>query len=63
MLVSSEQSIDGKLFVEYVSLIYLSYIKKRMQDYELQAYTMQGLLDELDIIECYREPGKKTRFS
>jgi transposase len=64
MLVSSEQSLDGKLFVEFVSLIYLSYIKKRMQDYDLfKDYTMQGLLDELDIIECYKEPGKKTRFS
>jgi len=27
-LVSSEQSLDGKLFVEFVALIYLSYIKK-----------------------------------
>ncbi len=27
-LVSSEQSLDGKLFVEFVALIYLSYLKK-----------------------------------
>ncbi len=64
MLVSSELSLDGKLFVEFVSLIFLSYIKKKMQDFELfKDYTMQGLLDELDIIECYKETGKKTRFS
>ncbi len=30
-LVSSEQSLDGKLFVMFVALIYLSYIKKQMQ--------------------------------
>ena len=29
-LVSSEKSLDGKLFIEFVALIYLSYIKKQM---------------------------------
>ena len=64
MHVSSEQNLDGKLFVAFVSLMFLSYIKKRMQDHQLfKDYTMQGLLDELDLIECFKEPGKKTRFS
>lgn len=31
-LVSSEQNLDGKLFVEFVALIYLSNIKKQIQD-------------------------------
>jgi transposase len=35
-LISSEQSLEGKLFVQFVALIYLSYIKKQMQ--------MKGLL-------------------
>ncbi|GGJ98369.1 hypothetical protein GCM10007063_20860 [Lentibacillus kapialis] len=30
--VSSELSLDGKLFIEFMALIYLSYIKKKMQD-------------------------------
>ena len=30
-LVSSEKSLDGKLFVEFVALIYLSYIKKQIK--------------------------------
>ncbi len=30
-LVSSETSLGGKLFIEFVALIYLSYIKKQMQ--------------------------------
>ncbi len=61
-LVSSEQSLDGKLFVEFVALIYLSYIKKQMQDADLfKSYTMQGLLDKLDVIECFEEPGQKLR--
>ena len=51
MLVSSEQSLDGKLFVEFVALIYLSYIKKQMQTHKLfKTYTLQSLLDQVDII-------------
>jgi len=59
MLVSSNASLEGKLFVGFIALIYLSYIKKHMQDKKLfKKYTLQGLLDELDIIECFISPGK-----
>lgn len=58
-LVSSEQSLDGKLFVEFVALIYLSYIKKQMQEKDLfKNYTLQGVLDKLDVIECFEQPGQ-----
>lgn len=53
LAVSSEQSLDGKLFVEFKIVIFLSYIKK-MQDTGLfKNYTVQKLLDDLDIIECF----------
>ena len=59
MLVSSDASLEGKLFVEFVALIFLSYIKKQMGDKNLyKQYTLQGLLDEVDLIECFSEPGK-----
>jgi len=59
-LVSSEKSLEGKLFVEFIALIYLSYIKKRMQDAGLfKNYTLQSALDKLDIIECFEHPGQK----
>ncbi|MBR3562144.1 MAG: transposase, partial [Oscillospiraceae bacterium] len=46
-------------FVEFVALIYLSYIQKRMDEKGLfTTYTMHELLDELDVIECFMEPGK-----
>jgi len=62
-LVSSEQSLDGKLFVEFVALIFLSYIKKKMQDGDLfKKYTLQGLLDEFDVIECFERKGKDRRW-
>jgi transposase len=58
-LVSSEQSLDGKLFVEFVALIY---IKKQMQDNGLfKTYTMQRVLDKLNVIECFESPGQKLR--
>jgi len=61
MLVSSEQSLDGKLFVCYVGLIFLSYIKKCMVDAGLfEYYTLQGVLDCLDVIECF-ESGESLK--
>ena len=58
-LVSSDRSLEGKLFVEFIALIYLSYIKSKMQKKDLfSKYTLTGLLDELDVIECFLEPGK-----
>lgn len=57
MQVSSELSLDGKLFVEFIALIYLSYVKKKMQDAGLfEKWTLQGLLDELDTIELFEAP-------
>lgn len=61
-LVSSEQSLDGKLFVQFVALIYLSYIKKQMQVKDLtKKYSITDLLDKLDLIECFEQPGKVLR--
>ena len=58
MHVSSELTLDGKLFVEFVALIYLSALKKSMQDAGLfDQWTLQGLLDELDSIERFEVPG------
>ena len=62
MLVSSEQSLDGKLFVQFIALIYLSYIKKQMQSSDLLIdYSTDTLLDKLDVIECFIEPGRRLR--
>ncbi|GAU75467.1 IS1634 family transposase [Fusibacter sp. 3D3] len=57
MQVSSELSLNGKLFVGFIALIYLSYVKKKMQDAGLfDKWTLQGLLDELDVIELFEAP-------
>jgi len=58
--VSSEENLEGKLFVQFVALIYLSYIQKAMSDNDLfKRYTLQELLDELDVIERFERPGKR----
>lgn len=58
--VSSEQSLDGKLFVQFIALIFLSYIMKKMQENKMfKDHTMQEILDDLDIIECFEVPGQK----
>lgn len=61
-LVSSETSLDGKLFIEFIALIYLSHIKKRMEMAGLfKEYTLQGALDQLDVIESYESRDGQMR--
>ena len=62
--VSSEDSLDGKLFVQFLALIYLSKIQKTMLDQDLyKTYTLRGLLDELDVIQRFDYPGKAPIYS
>ncbi len=55
--VSSEESLDGKLFVQFIALILVSYIKQKMDKENLyKKFTLQGVLDELDVIEKFTHP-------
>ena len=61
--VSSEKSLDGKLFVEFIALIIMSEISRRMHEKALfRQYTMQGLLDQIDLIECFEQEGRAVRY-
>lgn len=61
--VRSERSLDGKLFVEFVALIILSDVKKHVQGAKLfHRHTIQGLMDELDVIESLEVLGKEPIF-
>ena len=56
--VSSEENMEGKLFLQFIALIYLSYVKQAMDKAGLfKNYTMQEMFDELDVIEVYQQPG------
>jgi len=60
LAVSSELSLNGKLFVQFVALIFLSHITRKMQEGNLfKDYTLQEVLDELDVIECFELPGQR----
>lgn len=61
--VSSDSALEGKLFVQFIALIYMSYIKKQMQTQNMfKTYTVQEVLDELDVIECFEQPGYERRI-
>lgn len=62
--VSSEEALEGKLFVQFVALIYISYIHKIMLKNDLyKNYSIASLLDEIDVIEIFNYSGKKIHFS
>ncbi|MCQ2402547.1 MAG: transposase [Lentisphaeria bacterium] len=59
LLTSSDESLNGKLFVEFVALIYLAYINRKMQEKGLyKDYTMEKMLLELESIQSICEPGR-----
>ena len=59
LLTSSEEALNGKLFVEFIALIYLAYINRKMQEKGLyKDYTMEKLLLELESIQSVCEPGR-----
>jgi transposase len=63
-VVRSDQVLAGKFFLQFLALIYISYIHKHMRDNNLyQNYTMQSLLDSLDVIERYNFGGQKYHCS
>lgn len=61
--VSSVETLNGKLFVLYVALVLTSWLRRKMRESELDAdYTLQGLIDEVDTIECYEQKGHRPRI-
>lgn len=63
LLVSSERGLDGKIFTEFVALILVSYLDHKMKESGLYSkYTMQALLDKLDILECFEDANHSLRI-
>jgi transposase len=62
--VSSDLSLNGKLFVEFIALIFISYLHKSMLDNNLyKKFTMHELLDEIEMIERFDREGYKPQYS
>lgn len=63
LLVSSEKGLDGKIFVEFVALILISHLDHKMKETDLyKNYTLQQLLDKLDVIECFEDANHSLRI-
>lgn len=61
--VASEEALEGKLFIQFIALIHVCYIKRAMDTEPLLAkHSMQEVLDELDIIEWYHHPGSSPHY-
>ena len=62
--VHSDQALAGKFFLQFLALMFISYIHKQMKDNNLyRNYTMQSLLDSLDVIERYDFEGQRYHCS
>ena len=62
--VHSDRTLHGKVFLRFLALIYVSYIHKCMRDCDLyRNYTMQTLIDSLDVIERFEYEGLKPYCS
>jgi transposase len=60
--VENTETLRGKLLAVFVALILACELRKRMAAEGLyDRYTMQGLIDELDIIERYECEGHRPR--
>jgi transposase len=63
LLVKSEKNLDGKIFTEFVALILISHLDHKMKEANLyKIYSMQQLLDRLDVLECFEDGGRKLRI-
>jgi transposase len=63
LLSKSERSLDGKLFLEFIALILISHLDHKMKETNLyKNYSMQQLLDKLDVIECFEDEGRSMRI-
>ena len=63
LLAKSEKNLDGKIFTEFVALILISHLDHKMKETNLyKTYSMQQLLDKLDVLECFEDENRKLRI-
>ncbi len=63
LLSKSEKCLDGKIFTEFIALILISHLDHKMKETNLyKSYTMQQLLDKLDVLECFEDENRKLRI-
>jgi transposase len=62
--VHSDETLQGRFFLQFLALIFVSYLHKHMHDKGLyRNYTMQSLMDSLDVIERFDYDGNRPHYS
>ena len=57
--IHNSAAMDGRIFVQFISLIYMSALRKKMQDADLtKKYTVRELLEEMETLTQIRYSGK-----
>ena len=63
LLAKSEKNLDGKIFTEFIALILISHLDHKMKETSLyKKFTMQQLLDKLDVLECFEDENRSLRI-
>lgn len=63
LLAKSKKNLDGKIFNAFIALILFSHLDYKMKETDLyKTYTMQQLLNKLDILECYEDEKHALRI-
>ena len=58
--VSSEETLDGKVFCVFVALVLTTWLRNKMAESGLaEAYTLDSMLDEVSCIERFDRPGRR----
>jgi transposase len=62
--VHSDKAFDNKLFIAFISLIFISYIDNKLKENRTyKSKTMNQILDILDVIEVYNYGYSNQRYS
>jgi transposase len=62
--VHSDEMLSGRFFLQFLALMFVSYIHKCMSENDLYKNdTMQSLFDKLDVIERYEFGGQRYHYS
>ena len=57
------EQIGANIFTEFVALILISHLDHKMKETNLyKTYSMQQLLDKLDVLECFEDENRKLRI-
>lgn len=62
LLSKFKKNFDGKIFTEFIAFILISHLDHKMRESGLyKSYSLQKLIDKLDVLECFEDENRKLR--